>query len=488
MKALFALLIFTAALRPVHAMAQPARANYRDLEKVALVELKETNTPGAAVAIVSGDRLVYEKGFGIANVETGAPVTPAMLFRTGSMLKMLTASVLVALSEQGRIGLDAPLADGVPGLAPRLSRVTAQQLLSHTAGLIDPARICCAQDERALAAEVRAYKDEDYFFTEPGVIFSYSNTGYIVAGFLIEQLSGESYADAMKNRLFDPLGMSHTTLRPTVAMTFPLSQGHEAKGKAKPTVVRPFVNNVGDWPAGFACTNVGDMARFAIAFMNGGMLDGKQVLSGSLIKTLSQPYVDVPFGLDLPIEFYEGAKYGHGLFFQEHRGLRVLQHGGTINGFGSFIVMVPAQRFAVIVLANKSGSLLGKTVERAMELHLRLKPKAPARPRQALPMTMPEMEDDVGVYANGNLKIELFIRNGRLMRKESYPSSVEEGPGREIEGPVRKIGTDRFLFTPAGDEAAATEFILIRGEDGKPEYLHGNLEAAKKLDAAKITK
>jgi len=369
-----------------------------------------------------------------------------------------------------------------------LSRVTARQLLSHTAGLIDPARICCAQDERALAAEVCAYRDADYFFTEPGAIFSYSNTGYIIAGFLIEQLGGERYADAMQHRLFDPLGMSHTTLRPTVAMTFPLSQGHEAKGEAKPTVVRPFVNNVGDWPAGFACTNVGDMARFAIAFMNGGMLDGKQVLSASLIKTLSGPYVDVPFGLDLPIEFYEGAKYGHGLFLQEHRGLRVLQHGGTINGFGSLIVMVPEHRFAVIVFANKSGSLLGKTVEKAMELHLPLKAKAPARPRQALPMTMPEMEDAAGTYANGNLKIELSIRDGRLLRKESYPSSVEEGPGRELEGPVRKIGADRFLFTPAGEDTAATEFLLIRGEEGKPEYLHSNLEAAKKLDAAKITK
>jgi D-alanyl-D-alanine carboxypeptidase len=118
-------------------------------------------------------------------------VTPAMLFRTGSINKMPTAAVLVALADEGKIRLDAPLAKSVPGLAPGLSRVTADQLLSHTAGLIDPARVCCAQDEGALSAQVRAYRDEDYFITEPGRIFSYSNTGYIIAGFLIEQLSGE---------------------------------------------------------------------------------------------------------------------------------------------------------------------------------------------------------------------------------------------------------------------------------------------------------
>ena len=208
-----------------------------------------------------------------------------MLFRAGSIYKMLTAAVLVGLADEGKIALDAPLEESVPGLAPRLSRLTADQLLSHTAGLIDPARICCAQDERALAAQVRAYRDEDYFFTDPGRIFSYSNTGYIIAGFLIEQLSGELYADAMQHRLFGPLGMRHTTFRPTIAMTFPLSQGHDGEGRAAPTVVRPFVNNVGDWPAGFAYTNVGDLSRFAIALMNRGKIDGKQVLAPRLLES-----------------------------------------------------------------------------------------------------------------------------------------------------------------------------------------------------------
>jgi D-alanyl-D-alanine carboxypeptidase len=110
--------------------------DFRELDKVVAAELKETNAPGAACAVVSGDRIVYEKGFGVSDIETGAPVTPSMLFRTGSINKMLTAAVLVALADEGKIALDAPLAKSVPGLAPGLSRLTADQLLSHTAGLI----------------------------------------------------------------------------------------------------------------------------------------------------------------------------------------------------------------------------------------------------------------------------------------------------------------------------------------------------------------
>jgi CubicO group peptidase (beta-lactamase class C family) len=461
-------------------------SKFRELEKVLLAELRESRTPGAAVAIVSGDHIVYERGFGVANVETGTPVTSAMCFRTGSINKMLTAAVLVGLAEEGKIALDAPLEKAAPGLAPRLSRLTADQLLSHTAGLIDPARICCAQDESALASEVRAYRDEDYFFTEPGRIFSYSNTGYIIAGYLIEHLSGEHYADAMEHRLFGPLGMKHTTFRPTTAMTFALAQGHEAEGEGKPTVARPFVNNVGDWPAGYAYTTVGDLSRFAIALMNGGNIDGKQVLAPSLLATLSKPWVDVPFDWNIPEGFLEGARYGHGFFLQEHRGLPILHHGGTIIGFGSFIVLVPEKRFAVVLMANKTGTILGKTAEAAMELFLPLQRRPVAATPAPMPMTKSEMEEIAGTYRNGLLRIDLFVRDGQLIRKETYPTTAEEGPGREIETPVTKIGRDRFAFTPPGEDpragyAGTTQFTVIRDSEGVPAYVHGSLEAAAKV-------
>jgi CubicO group peptidase (beta-lactamase class C family) len=145
-----------------YARQAPPSREFSDLERVVADELKESITPGAAVAVVSGDSIVFTKGFGIANVETRARVTPDMLFRTGSIAKMLTATVLVSLSEEGKLSLDAPLGNAVKGLGPRLSRVTPHQLMTHSAGLVD---------------DLQGNRDDDFFFTEPGRIFSYANPG-----------------------------------------------------------------------------------------------------------------------------------------------------------------------------------------------------------------------------------------------------------------------------------------------------------------------
>ncbi len=158
---------------------------------------------------------------------------------------------------------------------------------------------------------------EDHFFTEPGRIFSYSNPGFDMVGFLIEEVGGKPYADQMNERLFKPLGMNRTTFRPTMAMTYPLSRGHDASEKAKPTVIRPFGDNVAGWPDGFMFSSVDDLARFAIAFMGGGKIDGKQVLTPSVITKLSTPYADLHsyFG-------FENGRYGYGLFVHDHRGVQ----------------------------------------------------------------------------------------------------------------------------------------------------------------------
>ena len=111
--------------------------DFTQLEKVALEELIERNTPGAAVAVVSGDRRVFAKGLGWLNIETRAQVTPDTLFRVGSLTKMFTAAVLATLAEEGRIKLEEPIGKYVKGLNRKLSMVTAHQLMSHTAGMTD---------------------------------------------------------------------------------------------------------------------------------------------------------------------------------------------------------------------------------------------------------------------------------------------------------------------------------------------------------------
>ena len=448
--------------------AQEQGFNFGQLEKVVVAELKETNTPGAAVAIVSGNRVVFAKGFGVANIETGAQVMPDTLFRIGSVTKMFTAAVLVTLAEEGWIKLDEPIGKYVKGLNAKLSLLTAHQLLSHMAGITDESPPDYgSHDDPVLAAYVRSL-NEEHIFTEPGDIFSYSNPGFDVAGFLIEEVGGTPYADQMSERLFKPLGMNSTTFRPTLAMTYPLSQGHDVSGKAKPRVIRPFGDNVAGWPDGFMFSNVNELARFAIAFMNSGRIDGKQILNPAVITKLSTPYADLhsPFG-------FENGRYGYGLFVHDHRGVRVVWHAGLLPGFGALLQMVPIKRFAVIVLANKSGTLLKKTAERAMELLLPLEAEPQTKPKRALPVKEAEISDCVGIYVNKPETAEILMKEGKLVLK-----------WKDGEFLITKTGDYRFSFTKPS-ESGAEEFVLVRGGDGKTKYLHIGRHALKKIQAKK---
>lgn len=450
-------ILTTTGLGFQRAGAQQPQRDFSELERVALDELKETNTPGAAVALIEGDRIVFTKGFGVSNTETGSKVTPNMLFRLGSTTKMFTAAALVSLAEQGKLKLDTPIGNYIKGLNPKIAALTAHQLLSHTSGMIDDAPMYGRHDDAALGEEIRSWK-EDRLFTELGRIISYSNPGYWLAGFLVEETGQKPYADQMNEILFKPLGMNSTTLRPTVAMTYPLSQGHDVvRGGGTPVVVRPFADNSASWPAGSIFSSVSDLSRFIIAFINDGKLDGKQVLSPAVISKLSSGQIAIPGNTD--------RKYGYGLVTGNYRGVRVVEHGGSRSGYGSIIRMVPDHRFAVVILANRSGASLSKTAEKAMELMLSLKPKEEDK-RQDLPLDATEMAGCAGIYSQGRTRFEIFIKDGKLIGKQG-----------NAEGAISKRGDHSFsIAMPNG----ASTFVLVSGDDGKVEYLHIGLRSLKR--------
>jgi CubicO group peptidase (beta-lactamase class C family) len=434
--------------------AQQATPDFAELEKVVSDELKATNTPGAAIGIVRGDRLVYAKGFGTSNVESGAPVTPDMLFRLGSTTKMFTAAALVQLAEAGKLKLDEPIGKYTKGLSPKIAQLTSHQLLSHTGGLRDDAVMFGQHDDAALAETVRGLKD-DFLFTEPGRIFSYSNAGYWLAGFVVEQVSGKPYADQLSEALFKPLGMQSTTLRPTMAMTWPLSQGHEG---TPPKVIRPAADNAGNWPAGSIFSSVNDLSRWVIALLNGGKLDGQQVLSPSLIALLSAPHAATPGSQ---------SHYGYGLTSVTQRGVRLLQHGGSRSGYGSAITLAPEQRVGLVILANRTGASLPKTAEKALELLLPFTPKA-SETRQSIAMSEAEMQRCVGVFAQGSNIVELLLVEGKLFAKRGNQQF-----------PVNKVGEARFTAGPL--DRPTVSFALVFGADGKAEYFHAGGRSLRRI-------
>jgi CubicO group peptidase (beta-lactamase class C family) len=456
-RATLGIAVALAVLAP--AAAQPPATGFDELDAAATAELQAVNAPGAAIAVVRGDRVVYQKGIGIANVETGQAVSADMLFRVGSVTKMFTAAALVAYAEDGALKVHDPIGKYASGLHGRLSKLTAHQLMSHTAGMRDEAPAFGAHDESALAATVRAWGD-DYFFTEPGRIMSYSNPGLTLAGYVLEQVAKKPYADVIDERLFKPLGMARTTFRPTVAMTWPMAQGHNAAGQAAPTVVRPFADNAGYWPAGFMFSSAAELARFTIAFMNDGVIDGRAVLKPSAIRALSTGYTDIP-------RHPEGARYAYGLTTSTHRGARIVEHGGAIDGFGASVRMLPESKAAVVILVNKSGGALPKTSERAVELVASLQPATP-RPTSQIEMDAGELARYAGSYTNGAQRVDLLARDGKLFFRRG-----------SIEIEAVKTGELLFSITPPNG-GAAQNFSLVPGAGGAIAFLHAGSRAFRK--------
>jgi CubicO group peptidase (beta-lactamase class C family) len=430
--------------------------DFTELDKIVSIELKERNTPGAVITVVMGDRVVFQKAFGVANVETNSPMQTEMLFRLGSTTKMFTAAAMVRLADQGKLKLNEPIGVRVKGLNERVSQVTPERLLSNSAGVRDFAAPFISNDDDALAKMVRSWKD-DVFFADQGDIYSYSSAGFWLSGMVVEDVTGKPYADAMNELLFKPLGMNRTTLRPLLAMTYPLANGHAIENN-KPTIIRPFFNNVAMWPAGSIFSNANDLSRWVIAFLNEGRLETQQVLPSSLPAQLATPRIPVPGETD--------SHYAFGLTAFKFRGVQFVGHGGFSRGYGSMIQMVPSRKFAVIVLTNKSGETMRKSLNKAMELGLGLKDEVPGNSPTATPLTKQEMAEYVGSYSHAPQLWEVSVKDDRLFLKLD---------GKEYQ--LTKSSERTFTFGTANEN----ELVFVPGKSGKIDFIFSTLYGAKRV-------
>lgn len=451
---LLAHLVLSFGLR--QAMAHPGDNDFGELEKVILAELKETNTPGAAVAVIKDGRVIFSKGFGVMSVEAGGNITSDTLFRLGSTTKMFTGAAMLTLSEKGRLKLNEPIAKYAKGLSPKLAQLTSHQLISNTAGVGDFSAPPPSHDDAALATMARSWKD-DVLFGEPGKIYSYSSPGFWLAGYVIEETGGKPYSDMMDELLFQPLGMRRTTFRPLVAMTYPLAIGHAAASDGLPAIIRPAYNNVAQWPAGSIFSSTNDLARFVVALLSDGRLDNAQVLSPSLFKNLSGKHTLIPGETN--------GYYGYGLLNFEERGVRLVMHGGFSRGYGSMIQMAPEQRFAVIVLTNKSGMTLNKTTTKAKELFLPLKATEAEKTKEKLPLTASDLAAFVGKYINGPQTWEILAKDNRLFLKDA-----------QAEYELTRTGAQRLSF---GDKLE-NDVVTLPSSDGRTEYIFTGLYSARR--------
>lgn len=427
-----------------------------ELEKVIAAELKETSTPGAAVAVVSGDRVVFLKGFGIASVETNLPITPQSLFYSGGLSSLFTATALVSLAEKGRIDLNAPAGRYVAGLSPKLARLTAHQLLTSTAGLKEEHQRHGLIDDSALADLIRSF-DDDRIFTEPGRIYSGSHPSYVLAGRVLEAAAGKPFADVVAEHVFEPLGMTRSTYRILQAVTYPFSQGYERDSQGNLRLYQPFAGNSVGLPRN-SFYSVSDAARFLIALINGGKLDDRQVLPASVVSKLLTPYFPTPGA--------SREQVGYGVSFSKIVGQSLLGVSTSWGGVTTIIRIVPDERFAVIVMAN-GDTRFDKTAQKAVELLVPSFRQASAPARQLNPIPPAQAAGYAGTYENERV-IRLFVKDGELLMRDETKladlGSLTDG----AEWIVTKSTDDSFVASERGNGRSLRFAIIEGGKIGMP--------------------
>jgi CubicO group peptidase (beta-lactamase class C family) len=265
----------------------------------------------------------------------------------------------------------------------------------------------------------------------------------------------------MDELIFKPVGMGRTTLRPFLAITYPFATGH-ALDAGKPTIIRPMFNNTAMWPAGSIFSNATDLSRWVIALLNGGKVEGRQLLSTSLVNQLKGHHVGVPGEKD--------AFYGYGLTIFKVKDLEFVAHGGFSRGYGSMIQMVPEKKFAVIVLTNKSGETMRQTLNKATEIGLGLKDDGQQQTETVAALTTAEMNDYAGTYSHAPQTWEVSIKDAKLVMKFD---------GKEY--PMTKTGAKKFTFGAQNEN----EVVFVTGKSGKIDLIFTGLYGAKRITAGK---
>ena len=300
------------------------------------------DTPGAAVLIARDGKILLEKGYGLARVETHTPITPDTRFRIGSVTKQFTAAAIFKLEEQGRLSVNDPLSKYIPDW-PKGGEVTVRHLLTHSSGIHNftakPGFQTNVTVATPLAALISSFKGDPYDFI-PGEKFLYDNSGYVLLGFVIEKVSGETYASYLRKTFFDPLGMKNTGVYPSGA---PLA--NEALGYADEngTVRRSVDWHMSNVPAaGDLYSTARDLFLWNEALFNGKVLSAANTRTAFTVGVLAGDDPAHP----------EDTGYGCGWTIDRLNGIREISHGGELAGFGAYLLRLPEYHLTVVVLLN----------------------------------------------------------------------------------------------------------------------------------------
>jgi CubicO group peptidase (beta-lactamase class C family) len=306
------------------------------VDSVVQVDVLAQGMPSVSVVVTRGNETLVERAWGLADVASGRKAEPSTTYQVASVSKQFTAALVLKLVDRGRLSLGDTLGRFLDGFKPEFNGITVEQLLNHTSGLKGdfrgpPEQIGARPITRDSLVALAA---RDTLAAKPGAKYIYSNTGYMLAGAIVEKLSGKSYAEALRDEIARPLGLKFLA-----RCTTDKSGGAESyvrSAQAKPRPVASYHPSVTLGNGGI-CTTAGDLARWNRA------LHGGRVLSGASYRAMTTPRGAAAIA----------GNYGLGLYVRpEPWEKKVILHGGTTAGYSAANLWYPADSISVTVLYN----------------------------------------------------------------------------------------------------------------------------------------
>lgn len=457
----------SAQRKPDPSTAPPAAAELTKKVDELFSGWDKDDTPGCALAVVDGGRIVYSRGYGVANLEHGVRITPDTVFNVASMSKQFTAASIALLARQGRLSLGDGVRRYVPELPAYTQPITIRQLVYHSSGLRDYTDLIELSDDRIenvhtdgdILDILRRQKGLNF---KPGERFLYSNSGYVLLGIVVERVTGKTLRAFEEEFIFRPLGMSHSSLYDDRTMIVKNRAGGYWPAEGGGYRARASLwDRVGD---GGMLTTVGDLALWDQNFY------APKVGDAGLIDLLTAPGT---------LEGGQRVPYAFGLEPSRYKGLPVLTHGGSVRGFRAQMYRFPEQRFSVVCLCNNGGISPTSMVEKVSDIYLagRFKPDAPAAPPRrggarapgTVTLTEEELARFAGTYAAspGEFARRLYVKGGKLRyvigEREDYELAPLGGGRFAVLGVPENIE----VLVDAGGEGAPSRMSQIV-DGGKP--------------------
>jgi CubicO group peptidase (beta-lactamase class C family) len=339
-RSMLAACLFSGLTGIAYGQSVPAEQVSGKVDELVSAELRAQHIPGATLAVVLDGKVIKAAGYGTSNIELGVAAKPESIFQTGSVGKQFTATAVMMLVEEGKVGLDDKISKYFTSAPPAWKGITVRHLLTHTSGIPDytsektggAINLHTDYTEEELVKKISSLPLE----FQPGDKWSYSNSGYLILGVLIHHVTGEFYGDFLQQRIFRPLGMTSTRIISEADIVPNRSAGYRLlRGQLKNQEwVAPTLNTTAD---GALYTNVLDLAKWDAA-----LYTEKLLRRSSFGQTWT------------PVKLNGGKTYPYGFGWRvaEVNGHRLLEHGGAWQGFTMHISRYVDDKLTVVVMTN----------------------------------------------------------------------------------------------------------------------------------------